>query len=72
VLGDADGPPARPELEQAGAWWRTASHPAVGQIYLPVNPLLREPLLAEPVKPQFLGHFGTVPGLNPVWAHANR
>jgi xylulose-5-phosphate/fructose-6-phosphate phosphoketolase len=45
---------------------------AVGQIYLLDNPLLCEPLIAEHIKPRLLGHFGTVPGLNLVWAHANR
>ena len=54
------------------AWWRAANYLAVGQIYLMDNPLLREPLRAEHVKPRLLGHFGTVPGLNLVYAHANR
>jgi len=45
-------------------WWRAANYLAVGQIYLLANPLLREPLLAEHVKPRLLGHWGTTPGLN--------
>jgi xylulose-5-phosphate/fructose-6-phosphate phosphoketolase len=72
VLGDADGPLDRRELERVDAWWRAANYLAVGQIYLLANPLLREPLLPEHIKPRLLGHFGTVPGLNLVWAHANR
>ena len=54
------------------SWWRAANYLAVGQIYLMANPLLREPLRPEHIKPRLLGHFGTVPGLNLVWAHANR
>jgi xylulose-5-phosphate/fructose-6-phosphate phosphoketolase len=72
VLGDASGPLDRGELELVDAWWRAANYLAVGQIYLRANPLLREPLAPEHIKPRLLGHFGTVPGLNLVWAHANR
>ncbi|WP_250033783.1 phosphoketolase family protein [Paractinoplanes maris] len=72
VLGDAPGPLDRRELEVVDAWWRAANYLAVGQIYLRSNPLLREPLTPEHVKPRLLGHFGTVPGLNLIWAHANR
>src|SRR6185437_3001853 len=60
------------ELERIDAFWRTANYLSVGQIYLLDNPLLREPLRAEHVKPRLLGHFGTVPGLNLVYAHMNR
>jgi xylulose-5-phosphate/fructose-6-phosphate phosphoketolase len=60
------------ELELLDAYWRAANYLSVGQIYLLDNPLLREPLRAEHVKPRLLGHFGTVPGLNLVWAHMNR
>jgi xylulose-5-phosphate/fructose-6-phosphate phosphoketolase len=60
------------ELELVDAWWRAANYLSVGQIYLLDNPLLREPLRAEHVKPRLLGHFGTVPGLNLVYAHLNR
>ena len=70
---DAVPPPLdAEELHGVDAWWRAANYLAVGQIYLLANPLLREPLRAEHVKPRLLGHFGTVPGLNLVWAHANR
>ena len=60
------------ELELLDAYWRAANYLSVGQIYLLDNPLLREPLKTEHVKPRLLGHFGTVPGLNLVWAHLNR
>ncbi|MEU2122876.1 phosphoketolase family protein [Nocardia niwae] len=71
-LADVSGPLERDELISIDAWWRAANYLSVGQIYLMANPLLREPLRAEHVKPRLLGHFGTVPGLNLVWAHANR
>jgi xylulose-5-phosphate/fructose-6-phosphate phosphoketolase len=60
------------ELELVDAWWRAANYLSVGQIYLLDNPLLREPLRAEHVKPRLLGHFGTTPGLTLLWAHLNR
>jgi xylulose-5-phosphate/fructose-6-phosphate phosphoketolase len=60
------------DLERLDAFWRAANYLSVGQIYLLDNPLLREPLQPEHVKPRLLGHFGTVPGLNLVWAHLNR
>jgi xylulose-5-phosphate/fructose-6-phosphate phosphoketolase len=72
VLGDAPGPLSRAELELLDTWWRAANYLAVGQIYLMDNPLLREPLRPEHVKPRLLGHFGTVPGLNLLYVHANR
>jgi xylulose-5-phosphate/fructose-6-phosphate phosphoketolase len=72
VLSDAEGPLDRDELVAIDAWWRAANYLAVGQIYLLDNPLLREPLQPEHIKPRLLGHFGTVPGLNLAWAHANR
>ncbi|UQU62607.1 phosphoketolase family protein [Couchioplanes caeruleus] len=72
ALSDAPGPLSRDELSAVDAWWRAANYLSVGQIYLRDNPLLREPLAAEHIKPRLLGHFGTVPGLNLVWAHANR
>jgi len=59
-------------LETLDAFWRAANYLSVGQIYLLDNPLLREPLRDEHVKPRLLGHFGTVPGLNLIWAHMNR
>jgi xylulose-5-phosphate/fructose-6-phosphate phosphoketolase len=64
--------PAARELELLDAWWRAANYLSVGQIYLLDNPLLREPLTAEQVKPRLLGHFGTTPGLNLIYAHLNR
>jgi xylulose-5-phosphate/fructose-6-phosphate phosphoketolase len=60
------------ELNLIHAYWRAANYISVGQIYLLDNPLLREPLTAEHVKPRLLGHWGTTPGLNFVYAHLNR
>ncbi len=60
------------ELRLLDAYWRAANYLSVGQIYLLDNPLLREPLRREHVKPRLLGHFGTTPGLNLVYAHLNR
>lgn len=68
---------SRPEpdpatLERIHGWWRAANYLSVGQIYLLDNPLLREPLTPEHIKPRLLGHWGTTPGLNFLYAHANR
>ena len=71
-LHDRPGPLDPDQLRRIDAWWRAANYLAVGQIYLLANPLLREPLAVEHVKGRLLGHFGTVPGLNLVYAHANR
>ena len=60
------------ELQAIDAYWRAANFLSVGQIYLLDNPLLREALRPEHVKPRLLGHFGTTPGLNLVYAHLNR
>ena len=60
------------ELRLLDAYWRAANYLSVGQIYLLDNPLLREPLRAEHVKPRLLGHWGTTPGLNLLYAHMNR
>jgi xylulose-5-phosphate/fructose-6-phosphate phosphoketolase len=60
------------ELDRLDAWWRAANYLSVGQIYLMDNPLLREPLRPEHVKPRLLGHWGTTPGLNFIYAHLNR
>jgi xylulose-5-phosphate/fructose-6-phosphate phosphoketolase len=60
------------ELDLLDAYWRAANYVSVGQIYLLDNPLLREPLTAEHVKPRLLGHWGTTPGLNLIYAHMNR
>jgi xylulose-5-phosphate/fructose-6-phosphate phosphoketolase len=63
---------AEDDLRLVDTWWRAANYLAVGQIYLLDNPLLREPLQAEHTKPRLLGHWGTSPGLNLVYAHCNR
>jgi len=68
----AAGPLNDDELRLLDTYWRAANYLSVGQIYLLDNPLLREPLQAEHVKPRLLGHFGTAPGLNLVFAHLNR
>jgi xylulose-5-phosphate/fructose-6-phosphate phosphoketolase len=60
------------EVERLEAYWRAANYLSVGQIYLLENPLLREPLKPEQVKPRLLGHFGTTPGLNFIYVHLNR
>src|SRR5579885_117927 len=60
------------ELKGIGAWWRAANYLSVGQIYLLNNPLLREPLKPQDVKPRLLGHWGTAPGLNFIYVHLNR
>jgi xylulose-5-phosphate/fructose-6-phosphate phosphoketolase len=65
-------PLAAEELQLLDGWWRAANYLSVGQIYLLDNPLLREPLRPEHVKPRLLGHFGTTPGLNLIYAHLNR
>ena len=69
-------PPPAPlssdELRKIDAYWRAANYLSVGQIYLFDNPLLTEPLRIEHVKPRLLGHWGTTPGLNFIYAHCNR
>ncbi|MEU8215026.1 phosphoketolase family protein [Micromonospora taraxaci] len=60
------------ELRRLDAYWRAANYLTVGQIYLLDNPLLREPLTADDIKPRLLGHWGTSPGLNLIYAHLNR
>lgn len=60
------------ELKKINAYWRAANYLSVGQIYLMKNPLLREPLKVEHIKPRLLGHWGTTPGLNFIYAHFNR
>jgi xylulose-5-phosphate/fructose-6-phosphate phosphoketolase len=66
------GPLSEDELTLIDRWWRAANYLAVGQIYLLDNPLLREPLTPEHIKPRLLGHWGTTPGLNFIYAHLNR
>jgi xylulose-5-phosphate/fructose-6-phosphate phosphoketolase len=60
------------ELRRMDAWWRAANYLSVGQVYLLDNPLLREPLKREHIKPRLLGHWGTTPGLNFLYVHLNR
>ncbi len=59
-------------LKKVDAYWRAANYLSVGQIYLYDNPLLKEPLRHEHIKPRLLGHWGTTPGLNFIYAHLNR
>jgi len=68
----AQEPLTTDELRLLDAYWRAANYLSVGQIYLLDNPLLREPLRVEHVKPRLLGHWGTTPGLNLLYAHLNR
>ena len=65
-------PLSEKNLTLLDAYWRAANYLSVGQIYLRDNPLLREPLKVEHVKPRLLGHWGTTPGLNFIYAHFNR
>ncbi|TIU05624.1 MAG: phosphoketolase, partial [Mesorhizobium sp.] len=60
------------QVDLMDRYWRAANYISVGQIYLMDNPLLREPLKAEHVKPRLLGHWGTTPGLNFIYVHLNR
>ncbi len=59
------------QLDQVDRWWRAANYLSVGQIYLRANPLLREELTIDDIKPRLLGHWGTCPGINLLWAHLN-
>jgi xylulose-5-phosphate/fructose-6-phosphate phosphoketolase len=70
--GSSSSPLTEDELAAMDAWWRAANYLSVGQIYLMGNPLLREPLRPEHIKPRLLGHWGTTPGLNFLYAHLNR
>jgi xylulose-5-phosphate/fructose-6-phosphate phosphoketolase len=70
--GSNPAPLSDGELSLIDAYWRAANYLSVGQIYLLDNPLLREALRPEHVKPRLLGHWGTTPGLNFVYAHMNR
>ncbi|HXN85845.1 MAG TPA: phosphoketolase family protein [Candidatus Binataceae bacterium] len=60
------------ELQLIDAYWRASNYLTIGQIYLQANPLLREELRPEHIKPRLLGHWGTSPGQNLVWVHLNR
>ena len=65
-------PLSEKQLELMNAYWRAANYLSVGQIYLYDNPLLKEPLKVEHIKPRLLGHWGTTPGLNFIYLHLNR
>ncbi|GAB2583861.1 phosphoketolase family protein [Spirosoma areae] len=67
-----DTPLSTLQLQRIHAYWRAANYLSVGQMYLRDNPLLREPLLLEHIKPVLLGHWGTTPGQNFIYAHLNR
>src|SRR6266516_1843414 len=71
-LSVSNQPLSQEELRKVNAYWRAANYLSVGQIYLYANPLLREPLKLEHVKPRLLGHWGTTPGLNFIYVHFNR
>ena len=64
--------PTDVELARVDAWWRACNYLTIGQIYLKENPLLRQPLSADHIKPRLLGHWGTSPGLSFVYAHMSR
>src|SRR6185437_4147463 len=64
--------PSTEDLTLLDAWWRAANYLSVGQIYLLDNPLLTEKLTLKQIKPRLLGHWGTTPGLNFLYAHLNR
>src|SRR5215468_10244879 len=66
------GPLTQEQLSRMDRYWHAANYLSVGQIYLHDNPLLKEPLKHEHVKPRLLGHFGTTPGLNFIYVHMNR
>ncbi|HEY5682180.1 MAG TPA: phosphoketolase family protein [Sulfuricaulis sp.] len=70
--GESEKPLSANELHRLDAYWRAANYLSVGQIYLLDNPLLRIPLTLEHIKPRLLGHWGTTPGLNFIYAHLNR
>ena len=67
-----DGPLDADLLRKTDAWWRAANYLSVGQTYLYDNPLLKEPLKKQHVKPRLVGHWGTTPGLNFIYVHLNR
>ena len=69
---DREAPLAPEQLQKMDAYWRAANYLSVGQIYLCDNPLLKQPLAREHIKPRLLGHWGTTPGLNFIYVHLNR
>src|SRR3954465_14078237 len=73
MTSEATPEPLSPDLlEKMHAYWRAANYLSVGQIYLYDNPLLKQPLTLEHIKPRLLGHWGTTPGLNFIYVHLNR
>src|SRR5271168_246274 len=68
----AASPLSAEDLRKMDAYWRASNYLSVGQIYLLDNPLLKEPLKREHIKPRLLGHWGTSPGLNFIYVHLNR
>ena len=68
----ATGPLSVEQLEHMNRYWHAANYLTIGQIYLQDNPLLREPLRPEHIKPRLLGHWGTSPGLSFIYVHLNR
>lgn len=71
-ISNAPAPLNAEELHRIDAWWRAANYLNIGQIYLSANPLMREKLAVEHIKPRLLGHWGTSPGLNLIYVHLNR
>src|SRR6478672_13193402 len=71
-IATSNSPLSSEELRKIDAYWRAANYLSVGQIYLQANPLLREPLRLEHIKPRLLGHWGTSPGLSFIYIHLNR
>ncbi len=71
-LSDAEGPLSREDLKDLDAWWRAANYLSVGQIFLKENELLRRHLESGDIKARLLGHWGTTPGLNLLYAHASK
>src|SRR6267154_2207116 len=69
---DSNNPLSREEQRKMDAYWRAANYLSVGQIYLYANPMLREPLKIDHIKPRLLRHWGTTPGLNFIYVHFNR
>ena len=68
----ASGPLSAEQLEKMNRYWSAANYLTIGQIYLQDNPLLREPLSPQHIKPRLLGHWGTSPGLSFMYVHLNR
>ncbi|MGE3873956.1 MAG: phosphoketolase, partial [Parvibaculaceae bacterium] len=72
AISNSDSRLTEGEARAIDTYWRAANYLTVGQIYLLDNPLLREPLRLEHIKPRLLGHWGTSPGLNFIYTHLNR